>query len=317
MPTLNASSPQALAEELGQLLSYEVVRHWPSLVSYSENDYLRLNQLEFVPTLRTESPGQLAVKVYMRGAGELVVTTPGGLGTPTKAAPEVEMVTDEVIDFNGQEVATTERPVWTQAGQSSPVLVTYQSEFFGARSGGPVIMREVSPGVFALGEPGFGTLTVTYPTRAQVVTLDYEPLPAVLSAAQRKTLARTVVQMSGVVPESALPMIYLRLDYTLPRAGRDELKFTAVAKDRLKLNAYSVLWRFGQSAKDPNSLPGTTVDDAAQPALVLQETGRTTVRRRITSTTNPGQYVDVDVVKTLDLKETSTGRLWQLKLNES
>lgn len=311
MDRQQTSVAQQLSDDVGPLLDFEVDGHYGAAVSFYELVAIRLDDPNFVPRLFRESAGRLTMRVYRRGAGELNVEAPGATGTITKSALVDEQIAEEVLEFRGQDVVTTKRPVWLATpGAPSPVVVAYRSTFFGVRSGAEVSVQEVAPGVFVLPEPGFGVLTVSYPTRHERVTLEYEPLPAAFTEGQKRTLSRQVVMYSGQVPEQSLPMLYVRLTFLIERPDREPVPITQVVPERMKLVGFPILWFNGSAAKREGALPD---DQLKGEAFELEEVERETRKERVTSTQNPAAYVDVDVATRITLRD-KTGNRYVVKL---
>lgn len=234
--------------------------------------------------------------ITMRPAVSLAAA-PGSAVQPVVGVLQDYDISNEIIDYNNSARVTTKyRP-------SDNAVVIFLSSIISATTRKPLAMTQTSPGVFELPEPGYGCIIANYTTRRRKVSLAYEAFTggdeAFWTDEVREQFARDTF-VSGTYPEEKAPPVML-----LVTSARTHAQM--VAKTSRGVNSFGAGVATGQMQTQSSS--GNKRD------VTLTEQSRTTVSKRITSSQNSSQYVDVDIATEIQMDD-GDGNHWLLRFSE-
>lgn len=204
-------------------------------------------------------------------------------------------VGNEVVTFNNTSRMTTQfRP-------SADAVVIFLSRIVSAATRKPLAMRQTSPGVFELPEPGYGSLICNYATQRRLVSIGYEAFTGgtadFWTDAVKEQLARDTL-LSGRYPDDKAPPVMLLITSARTNA-QQAIKAPRAVSDLGTAMAAAAARSQVIAEKD---------------GVTLTETGRVNVSKRITSSQNSSHYVDVDVATEIQM-DGSDGKKWTLRFS--
>ena len=284
---------------------------------------------DFIPHLIPGGLGRLYINVYLPKdyAVDHVQTTLSGMqiyvakdkklfvnepylawSIPRQVKPAQEItIQNERLDFSASDSAVVKYSCL------EPATITYQTPFLGLDGRAIDAPIQVINGVFTLSRPGFGMLLVSYKTIRQEVCLTYvfhDVFPE--SDPGYAIIAREIVMKSGADNDRVLPDIGVLLRASQYVTGpcldaeTDEPLYDFISAP-LKLDVNFMA--FTMKKKDDENK-----DDKKKPdPFELEETCRKTETKRIYSTINPEDYVEVEVPYEMNF-DSSDGQPWKMIL---
>lgn len=207
-------------------------------------------------------------------------------------------ISNEVVNFNNTGRMTTK---FQPNADAVPFFV---SRIISAKTRKPIPLTQNRPGVFELPEPGYGAIIVNYATRRRLISVAYEAFAGGTEGywtdGVREQFAREVLT-TGKYPEGTAPPIMLLITSTRTNAQ-------VVARASRQVNDIG------------SSMAAQQLQDNADPAkqkdLTLTEQSRATITRRITSSQNPNQWVEVDIATEITMAD-GDGKSWKFTYNEA